>query len=521
MSSLKVVCIGSVDSGKTTFFKKITGRPIIEEGSRTQGIRSSRVQLKKNELILLDCPGHISLEKFRQVAYNCADFVILFVDASRVDLEMLQSIEKPVVVVFNKIDQVPNLAYTKDLNLKSLLEDNKKKNEFYVNFDSLLKSTPTCSSFLEADLTKKICFPMSLKYNFGFQQFISFLDNFYLKNYSTKKECSYMYAVKSTSKGNDFKTLDSPELDYYLVLNKKEYPLTTFFSYVKSKQVYTSKEQTPADLKEASILRLYTKYELKTNSFCDSYVTLIQFPTLYELPVTLREALKNKQLYQKDLNIWVYSEDPNKKASITNYLKRCDLKVIQVDIPPFKISRIKNKNDLYLCWGGVPQIEDEKNNIWACTSFYKLISILQQKIVHLKKKRIDQVCEQFQKEGIFRILPNYVFQQDKNFCLVGCTHKYGVIHKGSKVKMYDKKRNSIQLKINSIGHNKTNVKKMDLIGTEYAIKLEGPCEQMLKDKYFFGYSLGLEDKISAYDQKQAEIPELKRILEIQNQFTNQ
>jgi len=145
---IKVALIGSTNAGKSTFINSLIGEKISIENKKintTQELIRGILNIHNTQIIIYDTPGlnffikkKFNLNKQKNKielleTTNLVDLILFIVDVNKINLqyirkniEIIKLSNKPVVVVFNKIDLINKeliLSYIKILNEYKLIDD--------------------------------------------------------------------------------------------------------------------------------------------------------------------------------------------------------------------------------------------------------------------------------------------------------------------------------------------------------------------------------------------------------------
>ncbi len=143
---IKVGLIGKTNAGKSTFINSIVGEKISIENKKintTQEIITGIINLKNTQIIFYDTPGSNFLKTSNSnqkkqktqilELINHVDLIFFIIDIVKFnydsvikDIKKIKEINKPVIVVFNKIDLIEKskiLLYIKELNETDLVDD--------------------------------------------------------------------------------------------------------------------------------------------------------------------------------------------------------------------------------------------------------------------------------------------------------------------------------------------------------------------------------------------------------------
>ena len=172
-----IAIMGHVDHGKTTLLDTIRNTNIVqlESGAITQCVSCYHYQISsRNQITLIDTPGHEIFFKMRSNSVIIADAVVLVIDIIEgVQKQTIEIIKKakessiPLLLVLNKIDKIMDHSEI-SRNIQQFLCNNKKLNSIINNINLELK-----------DVIKSLAFdmvPISAKYNLNIDQLLFSLD---------------------------------------------------------------------------------------------------------------------------------------------------------------------------------------------------------------------------------------------------------------------------------------------------------------------------------------------------------
>ena len=143
---IHVVLIGKTNAGKSTFINSIVKEKISIENKKintTQEIITGIINLKNTQIVFYDTPGLNLLKTSNLIQkkqntqilelINHVDVIFFIIDIVKFnynsiikDIKKIKEINKPVIVVFNKIDLIEKdkiLLYIKKLNETDLVDD--------------------------------------------------------------------------------------------------------------------------------------------------------------------------------------------------------------------------------------------------------------------------------------------------------------------------------------------------------------------------------------------------------------
>ena len=143
---INVALIGKTNAGKSTFINSIIGEKISIENRKINTTLEAIIgilNIKNTQIVFYDTPGtnflkttNISQKKQKTElweAINQVDLILFIIDTFKfsysnvvIDIKKINEINKPIVVVFNKIDLIKKetiLSYIEALNRTKFIED--------------------------------------------------------------------------------------------------------------------------------------------------------------------------------------------------------------------------------------------------------------------------------------------------------------------------------------------------------------------------------------------------------------
>ena len=151
---LKIALIGRTNAGKSTLINSIVGEKISIQNKKintTQVTIMGVKNIKKTQLIFYDTPGSNFLKSLNTQSKNLktnlwsgideSDIIFYLIDSKTANIKFLfeqigklQEVKKKIIVIFNKIDLVPNkqlLPHISDLDKNYHIDYN------YVNYQKI------------------------------------------------------------------------------------------------------------------------------------------------------------------------------------------------------------------------------------------------------------------------------------------------------------------------------------------------------------------------------------------------